>query len=530
MYNYDIPEFLMRLIMKPLDKYIKYSAYISIVLLIIGLIPMIAIGFFTHPLGDDYHYGQYAAEALRESGNILSVFPEAIKGMVEQYNTWQGTYFAMFLMYLPPHVFSDFLYKLYPALLILFFCASVFFLIKPIAVNATNSNSTDGDNSVKKDKTPIYSWISISSMLCIISILQIPVCGEAFYWFNGSIYYMGFLSMTFFLFGVLFRYIINPKIYLLIIALILGFLIAGGNYASLLPAILILICLIIFSIQTKKNMQAKGLIAVLVVMIIGLIISMIAPGNAMRAATTAGTTPIKAIVKSIIQCSKYVIFFNGPVSLLGFAFLAPILVNVANKSSFTFKNSIINCIISFGIFCSSVTAVFYGQNNGGPARLFDICIVMLYVMEAYIIFSLIGFVVSKRKTSSSDNSSENAIKSSGEIIKRIAISTTTIIAILFAILIIPNILSKSIVVPNSYTAIKLLINGDAASYDSEYKNRLKQIANNPNSDLVFKPYTVSNDLEHFLYLGDLSSDPCNFNNEAFAKFYNLNSVYVDYTQ
>ena len=61
--------------MKPLDKYIKYSAYISIVLLIIVLIPMIAIGFFTHPLGDDYHYGQYAAEALRESGNILSVFP-----------------------------------------------------------------------------------------------------------------------------------------------------------------------------------------------------------------------------------------------------------------------------------------------------------------------------------------------------------------------------------------------------------------------------------------------------------------------
>ena len=95
--------------MKPLDKYIKYSAYISIVMLIFVLIPMIAIGFFTHPLGDDYHYGQYAAEALRESGNILSVFPEAIKGMVEQYNTWQGTYFAMFLMYLPPHVFSDFL-------------------------------------------------------------------------------------------------------------------------------------------------------------------------------------------------------------------------------------------------------------------------------------------------------------------------------------------------------------------------------------------------------------------------------------
>ena len=203
--------------MKPLDKYIKYSAYISIVLLIIVLIPMIAIGFFTHPLGDDYHYGQYAAEALRESGNILSVFPEAIKGMVEQYNTWQGTYFAMFLMYLPPHVFSDFLYKLYPTILILFFCASIFFLIRPIVINSSDSITNSDKKEAKKDTLSVYSWISISSILCIISILQIPLCGEAFYWYNGSIYYMGFLSMTFFLFGVLFRYINNPKIHLLII-------------------------------------------------------------------------------------------------------------------------------------------------------------------------------------------------------------------------------------------------------------------------------------------------------------------------
>lgn len=503
--------------MKPIDKYIKYCAYISIIVLVLLLIPMAAIGFFTHPLGDDYHYGQYAATALRDSGNILSVFPEAIKGMITQYNTWQGTYFAMFLMYLPPHVLSEYLYKLYPAVLIIFFCSSVFFLIYPIVIK----NDTDAANSVKKesesndknfskkDIISAYSWISISSILCIIFILQIPVCGEAFYWYNGSIYYMGFLSMTFILFGILFRYIKNPRIYLLIISLILGFLTAGGNYASLLPAILILICLIIFCVQLKKKKQIAGLSSVLCIMIIGLIISMIAPGNAMRAATASGTTPVKAIVKSIIQCSKYVIFFNGPVSMFGFTLLTPIFINLAKKSGFNFKYSAVNCILAFLFFCSSVTAVFYGQNNGGPARLFDICIVMLYMTEAYIIFSIIGIVTKKSNSP-----------------KYIVIVT----ACIFAMLVLPNVISKSVVIPNSYTAAKLIVSGEAYSYDAEYKKRLKQIDNNPGGDLVFTPYTVSKDLEHFLYLGDLSSDPNDFNNEAFAKFYNLNSVYVDYTR
>jgi len=315
--------------------------------------------------------------------------------------------------------------------------------------------------------------------------------------------------MTFILFGILFRYIKNPRIYLLIISLILGFLTAGGNYASLLPAILILICLIIFCVQLKKKKQIAGLSSVLCIMIIGLIISMIAPGNAMRAATASGTTPVKAIVKSIIQCSKYVIFFNGPVSMLGFTLLTPIFINLAKKSGFNFKYSAVNCILAFLFFCSSVTAVFYGQNNGGPARLFDICIVMLYMTEAYIIFSIIG-IVTKRSNSP----------------KYIVIVT----ACIFAMLILPNVISKSVVIPNSYTAAKLIVSGEAYSYDAEYKKRLKQIDNNPGGDLVFTPYTVSKDLEHFLYLGDLSSDPNDFNNEAFAKFYNLNSVYVDYTR
>ena len=517
--------------MKSLEKYTKYTAYISFSILIIVLIPMIIIGFFTHPLGDDYHYGQYAAVALRESGNIFSVISEAFKGMVEQYNIWQGTYFAMFLMYLPPHVFSDFLYKLYPAILIITFCASVFFLFKPVIEFIRCNNGLNNDNNKGfKDKFYTYSWISISSILCIVSISQIPVCGEAFYWYNGSIYYMGFLSMTFFLFGLLLRYIINPKTPFLIISIILGFLIAGGNYASLLPAMLVLVCLIIYAFQTKKFKPAKGLIIVLIIMTIGIIISMIAPGNAMRATTTSGTTPVKAIVKSIIQCSKYVVFFNGPVSFWGFVALAPIFVGLANKSSLKFKYSLINCIIAFGIYCSSVTAVFYGQNNGGPARLFDICIVMLYITEAYIIFSVIGFISKLREVSNNIHSENLKENKKTELSKKTITYSVIIIAILYCLLVIPNIVSKSFVVPNSITAAKCLINGSAASYDSQYQKRLKTINKNPGKDVVFKPYTFSEDLEHFLYLGDLSSDPNDFNNEAFAEFYNIKSVYVDYTQ
>ena len=130
----------------------KQIAIGVVVIMAVCLIPLMALGFYNHPLGDDYYYGQHAAKAIRESGNIFSLLPVSVKGTLNEYFRWQGTYSAMFLMYLPPHVFGDFFYKLYPSVLLLLFAAGSLYMFYPVVVNED------------KEKDRIFSWIIISSV------------------------------------------------------------------------------------------------------------------------------------------------------------------------------------------------------------------------------------------------------------------------------------------------------------------------------------------------------------------------------
>ena len=103
-----------------IKKYTKIISYIALIALILSLIPLMVMGFYTHPVGDYYYYAKEAIFAFRQSGNFLSVIPAAIKGTIDQYMIWQGTYSAMFLMHLPPQLFGEIFYKIYPSVILLF--------------------------------------------------------------------------------------------------------------------------------------------------------------------------------------------------------------------------------------------------------------------------------------------------------------------------------------------------------------------------------------------------------------------------
>ncbi len=500
--------------MKALDKYIKISAYISLGLLIMLLIPLMIMGFFTHPVGDDYLYGEFGKIAVRESGNFFSVFSEAFKGTLEQYRIWQGTYSAMFLMYLPPNLFGDFFYKLYPSVILLCLCGGLFFMLKPLITGFAKSSN--------------YAWITVSSVISILFIEQVPLCGETFYWYNGSMYYTGFLVATFVLFGLIFYFLKKGKKRFLAFIIPLAAFISGGNYASLLPALIVIFLITIYLYIKKDAHKASALLVVFLVMTLGLLASVLAPGNSLRAAQSVGTSPVKAIVKSIIQCANYALCWNSVPVFVGFVALTPVFADIAKKSGFKFKYSPALIPLAFLIFCSSETAVFYGQNNGGPARLFDICFYMMIVTDALIYFVVVSFLVTISKKSSAKK--DTAATDSGSKIsfseKSVLVKSLIVLCVIFCVTIPFNFIKKAFVVPNSVTATVSLVNSDAAYYESQYKERMNMIAQNPGGDLVFKTYDVPENLNHFLFVGDISDDPSHFVNQSFARFHNINSVYT----
>ena len=491
--------------MSPYQKYTKIFAYVSLSALILSLIPLMVLGFFAHPLGDDFHYGYHAAKAIRESGNILMAIPEAIKGTFHEYNVWQGTYSAIFLMYLPPHLLGEFFYKLYPSILLLFFTVGIFYMLYPIVKH--------------NEKISLHAWVGISSILVLLCITQVPACGETFYWYNGSVYYTGFLSVTFFFFGLLFRFLKDKKTYRIVLLCILSLFIAGGNYASLLPSVLTVSFILFISILKKREKKITiSLIVILLLLLTGLAVSILAPGNSVRAATTSGTTPIKAVAKSVIQCIHFTLYWNGIASFVSLFLVTPIFINVISNSDKKIKLPIPLCILFFLIYSSCETASFYGQNNGGPARLFDISfymtIIVVFIIYYLLLYAIAPLFEAKKEKKNHDNSSFLTI-------------ALCFIGLIFVLLLIVRPLKESTIIPNQIRASICLFNGEASDYNSQYLKRMDTVSANKGADVVFEPYEVPKRLEIFLHLGDLSDDPNDFNNEAFAEFYGLNSVKIN---
>lgn len=92
----------------------KLTAILLTVFFVLQIIPILYLGRFNHPTSDDFKYGAYSHTAWQETGSLAEVLEAAVKGVAEDYRTWQGSYSALFLMRLEPTVFGEAYYGLVP--------------------------------------------------------------------------------------------------------------------------------------------------------------------------------------------------------------------------------------------------------------------------------------------------------------------------------------------------------------------------------------------------------------------------------
>lgn len=480
--------------------FLKIASLVCLCLLVASLVPLMIVGFYSHPNGDDYYYGQWAMQAWRQSGDVFNVVVNALVGTVEQYNLWQGTYSAMFLMHIPPYIFGDFFYGLYPTVLLSILTFGLFYMFKPIVMKALGGS--------------VYSYLCIASLIEIMFLEQVPLCAETFYWYNGSMYYTGFLALTFVFWGVVFRFFEDYKISRYIFMVPCSLIIAGGNYVSLLPTILLLVLMIIRS-AFKKDVKAIIALSVNVIcQLAGLIVSAMAPGNAIRQSSLVGVTPIKSIKEAIKACFHFTLYWNGFFTFVVFMLLALLFLGLVKKCKFSFKCPILHCLMAFLVFCSCQCPSFYAQNSTGPARLYDICFYMMLLCIAFCEFYCLGFVYRFFEKKSFYKERYLIIAGDGTIV------------LIFVLLLFVRPMNEANIVPNSIKASAALVNGDAAYLDSQYKERMKIVKGSEGNDVVLEPLEVPEDLRYFIYISDLAHDGTDSVNKAFARCYGLKSVSI----
>ncbi len=477
----------------------KLAAYSLLFLMAAGLLPVMYLGRYNHPTGDDYYYGAETRIVWEETGSIRRLLEEAVRGVALQYERWQGSYSAMLLMYLPPNLFDYRAYRCVTSVILLLLTGSVFYLLKPVVCSLWK-----GTRSL---------WLILSALMVLLWVQTVPFQGESFFWYNGSMYYTGYYSLTLIFLGMALRYSLQPKRHHIPVMLVLAVFLAGGNYVSMLPALLLIAGLALLLLLRKKKTQALGITAIWLTALLCFLINVLAPGNQARKEGMWSIPAWKAIVKSLLQGFYYIRAWSSGWLFLSLLLLTPFLWKTFSRTSFRFRWPAAVLGLGYGVFCSMSCPTFYTMNSTGPARVAAIvyysCV--LFVVGAYTY--ILGYVcqlLSHRCTAAFSAEKKKLLTGAAFLIFFLFTGIQTV---------------KNLAETTAGKAVALLTGGEAAAYELEYQERLRILEDDRIRDVVFLPYEHQPEM---LYVGDFGGSPEDETNRKVAQYYHKNSVCVDY--
>lgn len=477
-------------------KYEKIAACILFIILIISLLPVMYLGRYNHPTGDDYYYGAETHVIWSETGSVVRTVAEALEGVSEDYHRWQGTYSAMLLMRLAPNVFSEGAYKWVTCIMLLLLTGGIFFLLKPIVCSILKGSAS--------------LWVIVASILSLLCIQTVPTQSETFFWYNGAMYYTGYFAVTLFLFGWIVRYLLTPHLYYLPLFVVLAAFLAGGNYVSLLPALLLMICLTVFLIYKRRLGQAWVIGTTAVAMIVGLAVSALAPGNSLRQSDMWRIPAWKAILKSLLQGIRYMWAWMRGWWLLAALVLTPFLWKNVKQVAWRFRYPAIVIGFVYGIFCSMSCPTFYTMNSTGPARAVAIVYYSFMLATFFCYYYLLGWIRQRLLPWRRETGCK----------KRICMTVVSPICVL---LLLVQGITGQFAFCTTIKAVNVLAGGEAKAYEQEYRERLRLLTDESIAEVVLKPFENRPDM---LYVGDLAADPDEPTNRKVAQYFGKKSVAV----
>lgn len=465
----------------------KTAAFLMLLLLILGLVPIIWLGRYNHPTGDDYYYGAETHRIWEETHSVPATVKGAVQGAAYDYQTWQGTYSAMVLMRLQPTVFSETAYQWVTCVIVMLLVGGIFYLGYSVLCIWLQGS--------------VWSYMAIAAAISLLAVETVPTPAESMFWYNGSMYYTGYLAATLFLWGMLLRYLKRPRSYMVPVMQLFALFLAGGNYISLLPCMILLVLVTAVLIWKKEKRRAWGIGLVTTAILAGFFVNAMAPGNAVRQGDMWKIPAWKAIFKSLLQGVRYMDAWIGKWWLITALLITPFLWKSYQRTSFRFRYPAVALGLLYGIFCSMSCPTFYTMNSTGPARAVAVC------YYGFLLFSFAGYAYLV-----------------GYFYQRYHKELPYgIMSLLFLGLLFMQVVSGSLGVCTSVESLRLLWNGEARSYQEEYQSRLQILRDETVENAVLEPYVHRPGL---LYVGDLGADAQAPANQKVALFYGKKSVVV----
>ncbi len=452
------------------NKITTRMAVLAVVALALSLIPLLAMSHYLHPIADDYVFAASTHQAWLRTHSLTAVIKAAFDVAATMYRNWQGTYTACFTMALQPGAFGH--YWLTP------------FLLAGSYIAASYTFGITIMRRILKARTS--EAVLVTTVTTMLSIQFVASVYDAFYWFNGAVYYTFYYSVMLILAAILavhattggFKHAATA-----VVAMPLTVFLAGGNFSTglAIPAILVFTIAVMW-LQGKRI--PRLFIAVLAVYCLAFLPSVLAPGNEFRRiAEPHSVNPVTAAFMAIGKGTAFMAKNINPIMLLLFAAITPTLAKMARRSRFSFGHPWLVMAASMCLYFIFVFPVCYALGIKGPGRMQNIYTYNMCWLIVFNIYYLAGAAQHRRAQGGMLSSHALAICS---IMRGRMAAYRQMVLPLFAVLLVSSAILK---ISASSKAVGMIRKGTVVAFDREMTQRERILAE-PTATATLPPITV----------------------------------------
>ena len=492
---------------KKREKWLKAVILILAFLMLLSIIPVFALCFYTYPCpGDDYAYATPLLKGLEQNG-WSAIITAPVSFAAERYMNWQGSFLSCMMFDLNPMVFSLDYYGITMFLINLFFAFSVFYLSFTVFLR---------HYELKR-----YIAFFIGSLFLFAFYHCVPYVNlfEIVYWYTGAVFYLIPLACFLLFIAVLVR--INERTEdgrkvrrKMIWAIILAVIIAFSNLTTAISTWSGLIIVTGLAL-IKKNPVKKQLLIILGVFTAVLLINVVSPGYMVRYDHGIDQGLITLETTNVFEV-LLMSFKLGTQGLRSYAFIAPligvllvispVLVKQIKTGNGGFMNPLVLLAASYLVYIAQYAPFLYALGNVQYGRIIAYRFFLAQMFYAVNIINFAAYLASRKKSK-----------------RWVAAAVKTIILLGGIFLVCHSFMVR--IIPSSHirTMIDTWRDGTIPTYISEKEERIRLLEDDSIKEVAFEPMTETDVCFNFDYTSENPNDLLNTN---LAEYYNKDFVIV----
>lgn len=479
--------------------------------LVAVLVPLVLISAYNHSYADDWHYGVWAHLALQDTGSVLAALGAALQQVGNAWFDWQGTYSAIFLMAIEPSVFGEQCYVVAAPLVMTLLVAGTLFFARTTLVELLGCERSLA--------------VGVACLVVAVQLLLQPSPVEGIFWYNSAIYYTGYHAAALALLGCVAR-ICNPARTTrprgaIVASCVLAAFVAGGNFVTALVVAEVMVVVICVLLAGGRR-SAQDVLPAFALLIVGLALSLAAPGNEVRQLTQFpddGAGVLGTILGSSVAAFQYLQQWASGLVFVLAAVCAPIAVRVGERAAgrgWRFRWPLLVVAGSIALFATSFTPTFWAQGTPGPGRVQNCRFDLLVVLVVLNVFWVCGWLAACRRELGA-GSSRGQVSCLAHVAWAFALGVV-VLGCTVGSMATDKDLGEEL---SSVSAARSLVSGQAAAYDAQVWDRLNTIESSTESSLRVPYYT---NVPHVLLMGDIRDNMDNYINYRLCQWYGKDSI------